>query len=287
MKTEELTSSLMERFFRFVQVWTTSDSVSADSGNQPSTQRQFELAKILEAELKDFGLKDIQVTPHCYVYGRLPPSSACEKIEPFCLLSHIDTVEEVSGQNVKPQIYKNYDGKDIVLKSGDILSSQNDEALALVALEILIAVVKQLREFSRVGRSRRIIKLAGRIESDAGFRRVGDDETHLALFGELEIGLEIGVRIEAAAHDIDKIDAVHGGTVEQALKVEMVEAILLVEPLDHTFLDGLHHDDGCVEVSFLVGLPYYPLDESAKEVTLTELDDLFRIALRLRRRSTI
>ena len=133
MKTEELTSSLMELFFRFVQVWTTSDSVSADSGNQPSTQRQFELAKILEAELKDFGLKDIQVTPHCYVYGRLPPSSACEKIEPFCLLSHIDTVEEVSGQNVKPQIYKNYDGKDIVLKSGDILSVEQDPALALAA----------------------------------------------------------------------------------------------------------------------------------------------------------
>ncbi len=133
MKTEELTSSLLERFLRFVQVWTTSDSISADSGNQPSTQRQFDLAHLLESELKSFGLEDVQITPHCYVYGRLPASTSCENLEPFCLLAHIDTVEEVSGENVNPQIHKNYDGKDILLKSGDILSAQNDQSLALSA----------------------------------------------------------------------------------------------------------------------------------------------------------
>jgi len=133
MKTEELTSSLLERFLRFVQVWTTSDSVSADSGNQPSTQNQFDLAHILESELKSFGLQDVQITPHCYVYGRLPATENCKNQEPFCLLAHIDTVEEVSGKDVKPQIHKNYDGNDIVLKSGDILSVQNDSVLALSA----------------------------------------------------------------------------------------------------------------------------------------------------------
>ena len=133
MKTEELTSSLLERFLRFVQVWTTSDSVSADSGNQPSTQNQFDLAHMLETELKSLGLEDVQVTPHCYVYGRLPATQNCEKIEPFCLFAHIDTVEEVSGKDVKPQIHENYDGKDILLKSGDIFSIQNDSALALSA----------------------------------------------------------------------------------------------------------------------------------------------------------
>lgn len=133
MKTEELTSSLLERFLRFVQVWTTSDSISADSGNQPSTRRQFDLAHLLESELKSFGLEDVQITPHCYVYGRLPASTSCKNLEPFCLLAHIDTVEEVSGENVNPQIHKNYDGKDILLKSGDILSAQNDQSLALSA----------------------------------------------------------------------------------------------------------------------------------------------------------
>ena len=130
MIEKELTSSLLERFLRYVQVWTTSDSNSADNGNQPSTQTQFDLAHILESELKSLGLEDVQITEHCYVYGRLPASKGCEKIEPFCLLAHIDTVEEVSGKDVKPQIHKNYGGEDIVLKSGDILSAQKDLALA-------------------------------------------------------------------------------------------------------------------------------------------------------------
>ena len=130
MIEKELTSSLLERFLRYVKVWTTSDSNSADNENQPSTQTQFDLAHILESELKSLGLEDVQITEHCYVYGRLPVSKGCEKIEPFCLLAHIDTVEEVSGKDVKPQIHKNYGGEDIILKSGDILSAQKDLALA-------------------------------------------------------------------------------------------------------------------------------------------------------------
>ena len=129
MLTKKSPSSLFERFLRYVQVWTTSDSVSADKGNQPSTKNQFGLAKILEAELKTLDLKDVQITDHCYVYGRLAASNGCEKIEPFCLLAHIDTVEEVSGKDVKPQVHKNYSGEDIILKSGDVLSAQKDSSL--------------------------------------------------------------------------------------------------------------------------------------------------------------
>ena len=39
-------SLLLERFLRYVQVWTTSDSISADSGAHPSTQNQFDLARL-------------------------------------------------------------------------------------------------------------------------------------------------------------------------------------------------------------------------------------------------
>lgn len=133
MISQELTSSLLERFLRYVQVWTTSDSTSADKGNQPSTPNQFDLARILESELKVLGLKNVQVTKNCYVYGMLPATSGCEQTEPFCLLAHMDTVEEVSGQNVKPQIHKNYNGSKIALASGDILNPESDPALAQAA----------------------------------------------------------------------------------------------------------------------------------------------------------
>ena len=130
MEENELKSALLEKFLRYVKVWTTSDSASADNENQPSTERQFDLAKILESELKSLGLQNVQITPNCYVYGRLPASEGCEKIEPFCLLAHIDTVEEVSGENVKPQIHENYSAEKIVLKSGGVLNPETDAALS-------------------------------------------------------------------------------------------------------------------------------------------------------------
>lgn len=133
MNNQDLKSSLLERFLRYVQVWTTSDSASADSGVQPSTERQFDLARILEAELKSLGLENVQVTEKCYVYANLPASSGREGEEPFCLLAHIDTVEEVSGQHVNPQIHENYGGEKITLASGYVLNPEEDSELALAA----------------------------------------------------------------------------------------------------------------------------------------------------------
>ena len=131
MNTENLKSSLLERFLRYVKIWTTSDSVSADNGNQPSTHREFDLAHLLESELQSLGLQNVQVTGKCYVYGFLPGTAGFETSEPFCLLAHIDTVEEVSGENVNPQIHENYSGEKITLASGDVLNPETDSALAL------------------------------------------------------------------------------------------------------------------------------------------------------------
>ena len=67
-------NALLERFLRYVQIWTTSDSSRADSGFQPSTERQCDLARLLKEELEQLGLSDVQITEKCYVYGRLQAS---------------------------------------------------------------------------------------------------------------------------------------------------------------------------------------------------------------------
>ncbi|WP_407427158.1 peptidase T [Treponema sp.] len=128
MLTDELKSSLLERFLRYVKIWTTSDSVSADKGIQPSTQRQFDLARVLEEELKSFGLQNVQITDHCYVYGFLPASKGFENQESFCLLAHMDTVEEVSGQNVNPLLSTNKAGDTIIKTDGTTLLGADDKA---------------------------------------------------------------------------------------------------------------------------------------------------------------
>ena len=63
----------------------------------------------------------------------------------------------------------------------------------------------------------------------------------------------------------------------------MVEAVLAVEPVNHTALDGLNHNHRTVEVGLLVHVPYNPVNESTEEVTLTKLNDfLWHHALRSR-----
>lgn len=125
------TDGILNRFLSYVKIWTTSDSAKADKNIQPSTKRQFDLANLLKNQMIEFGLSDVQVTEHCYVYGFLKPTQKMSENPPFCILAHMDTVEEVSGENVNPIIEKNYDGRKIDLKCGSSLNPENDEFLAL------------------------------------------------------------------------------------------------------------------------------------------------------------
>ena len=101
-----------ERLLNYVKVWTTSDS---ESGTHPSTMRQFDLAHQLVQELKDLGLADVRVDEHCYVYATLPATPGQESAKPLGFISHMDTTDDASGENVNPQIHPNYDGGKVVL----------------------------------------------------------------------------------------------------------------------------------------------------------------------------
>lgn len=101
-----------ERMLNYVKVWTTSDS---SSETVPSTSRQFDLAKLLVEEMKSLGIEDAHVDEKSYVYGTLPATKGYEDKAKLGFIAHLDTSEDISGQNVNPQIIENYDGKDIVL----------------------------------------------------------------------------------------------------------------------------------------------------------------------------
>ena len=64
----------------------------------------------------------VNVMAMTYEYGHIPATPGCEDKPSLGLVAHMDTVADASGENIKPQIIENYDGKDVVLKgSGDIL----------------------------------------------------------------------------------------------------------------------------------------------------------------------
>lgn len=123
---DNLRKTLLDNFLNYAGVWTTSDCARADSGIQPSTDRQFDLANILASQLSELGLCDIQVTEHCYVYGRLP-SFGVENLPSFCLLAHLDTVEECSGKDVKC-VLSQKNGDTIISSDGSTLLGADDKA---------------------------------------------------------------------------------------------------------------------------------------------------------------
>lgn len=114
MLSEEIKEFLLkeatDRFFRYVQIWTTSDE---DSQSNPSSKNQFDLGNVLVAELKDLNLDNIILDEYGYVYANLPASNGLEKVKTIGLIAHMDTSPAVSGKNVKSVVHKNYDGSAI------------------------------------------------------------------------------------------------------------------------------------------------------------------------------
>jgi tripeptide aminopeptidase len=104
-------STIVDRFFRYVQTDTQSDPAS---GTKPSTEKQKDLARMLVGELQAAGIKDAEMDPFSYVYATIP-SNTEKKVPAICFCSHIDTAPDCSDTGVKPLLHKNYDGSDLVL----------------------------------------------------------------------------------------------------------------------------------------------------------------------------
>jgi len=109
METKMIKKNILDRFLRYIQIDTQSDEISQTF---PSTQKQFDLANVLVAELKQIGLNDAEVDNYGYVTATLP-SNTDKTVPVIGFLAHMDTSPDMSGENVKPQIIENYDGKNI------------------------------------------------------------------------------------------------------------------------------------------------------------------------------
>ena len=116
-------AKVQDRLLKYVAFWTTSDE---ESSVTPSSEREFVLGKELEQELKSLGLERVTLTEHCYVYGLLPATPGMEDRKAIGFIAHMDTAPDYSGENVKPQIIENYDGKDILLKGSNTYLKVSD-----------------------------------------------------------------------------------------------------------------------------------------------------------------
>ena len=128
---DEEKNKMLERFCRYVKIWSESDGKAADEGVFPSTERQWDFAKILVKELRNLGTRNVYLTDFCYVVAKIDSNiedaEERKKYPTILLMAHMDTVDEVTGKDVKPVITMK-DGDTIVKSDGTTLLGADDKA---------------------------------------------------------------------------------------------------------------------------------------------------------------
>ncbi|MEG3013906.1 MAG: peptidase T, partial [Cetobacterium sp.] len=99
-------SFLIEKFLEYIKIDTTSDSGSKTC---PSSNIQFDLAKVIVKDLEMIGLVDISLDENGYIMGTLP-SNTKKDIPTIGFIAHMDTAPSFNGTDVKPRIIEKYNG---------------------------------------------------------------------------------------------------------------------------------------------------------------------------------
>ena len=122
MFDENYKFTCVDRFLKYVKYDTQSDE---ESTSFPSTEKQKILSQDLAKELKEMGLEDAHMDEWGYVMATIPANTD-KDVPPIAFISHVDTSPAVTGENVNPQIHKNYQGGDIKLPNGGWVIKENE-----------------------------------------------------------------------------------------------------------------------------------------------------------------
>lgn len=126
---------LLDSFLRYVRV----DTTAGDGSTYPSSPGQWELGRMLVAELQAIGLDNAHQDEHGLVWAAIP-SNVGRPTPTIALNAHLDTSPETTGANVQPRVISPYPGGDIVL-TGDptkvIRVADSPELKALVGCTLI------------------------------------------------------------------------------------------------------------------------------------------------------
>lgn len=118
---EGVADALLDRFLRYVRIFTTSDEEAA-LDRTPSTDCQWDLIRLLEKELKDLGIDEVRVDEHGFLLARIPgnlPESS--QVDTIGFMAHVDTNSDAPGDNVQPLVHDPYDGGAVQLGNNMVL----------------------------------------------------------------------------------------------------------------------------------------------------------------------
>lgn len=128
-----LDSLLKERYvLRFVNYAriNSQSTEGEDVAAFPLSMGQRQMARLVEQDLLKLAKnnKSLQVvrSESEYVYAKLPATTK-RKLPSIMLMAHLDITPEAPGGNIKPIVHRNYQGGDIVLPSGVVLSPESPQ----------------------------------------------------------------------------------------------------------------------------------------------------------------
>ncbi|MFA6948619.1 MAG: peptidase T, partial [Eubacteriales bacterium] len=101
-----------QRLLEYVTYPTASDE---NCESCPSSAAQAEFARALAQEMKNIGIKEVELDENGYLFGTIPSNlDSDEGVSTIGFIAHMDVVDCVPYKNVRPRVIVGYDGGDIV-----------------------------------------------------------------------------------------------------------------------------------------------------------------------------
>ncbi|NUM36584.1 MAG: peptidase T [Candidatus Brocadiae bacterium] len=117
--------SVVTRFLRYTEYDTQADEKSHST---PSSPGQTILQNKLAQELKELGLKDVEVDEHSYLMATIESNIEYE-VPTIGFIAHVDTAPDMSGKNVHAKIHPNYQGQPLSLNDQHTLTPEKSPEL--------------------------------------------------------------------------------------------------------------------------------------------------------------
>ena len=123
-------SQVVDRFLQYVSFDTQSEEGAA---KQPSTDKQWELARLLKQELEELGAEQVRLSEYGYIYAEIPsnlPEDQAGKVPALGFISHMDTAPEkqITMRISEFPFLERYKGQDLITTDGTTLLGADDKA---------------------------------------------------------------------------------------------------------------------------------------------------------------
>lgn len=134
-------SDVLERFIRYCEVPSQSNPATVD--RVPSTECQFDIARVVADDLRGLGVEDVTVDEHAYVICHWPASEGREGLPTLGFCCHLDTAWQSWGDPVHPRVV-HYEGGRLALGMGRdgrevaLDPAQNPELEAMVGQDLVV-----------------------------------------------------------------------------------------------------------------------------------------------------